>query len=89
MTHTPIRTCTACKRARAKSEFVRIVRRPDGSVTADPSGREPGRGAYICPERDCVAVATGRGAPRLRHALRGANEHEVVAALRSVAMEER
>lgn len=86
MSHIPIRTCVACRRARPKDELVRIVRRRDGSVVADPSGREPGRGAYICPERDCVAAAEGRGASRVRHALRGANEHEVVAALESVTV---
>lgn len=89
MSHTPIRTCVVCRRARPKHELVRIVRRPDGSVDADPTGQQPGRGAYVCPGGQCVAAASGRGAARMRHALRGVNEHEVVAALRSVAVEER
>ena len=40
--------------------------RPTGEVEI---GREvPGRGAYVCPERECVERAVGSG--RLSHALR-------------------
>ncbi len=59
--HVPERTCVACGRKRAKSELLRIVRRPDGKVEVDPQQREPGRGAYLCCDESCVARARKRG----------------------------
>jgi len=56
---TPQRTCVGCRRARAKEELVRLVRRSDGTVVADARG--PGRGAYVCPDPDCVARAAKPG----------------------------
>ena len=50
----------ACRQEAGKAELVRIVRRPDGSVALDGTGRANGRGAYIHPTADCVAVATKR-----------------------------
>lgn len=36
-----------------KGELLRIVRAPDGSVHADPAGRNNGRGAYLCYQATC------------------------------------
>jgi predicted RNA-binding protein YlxR (DUF448 family) len=38
------------------------VRTPEGRVTADPTGKLAGRGAYICSEAACweQAIAKGR-----------------------------
>lgn len=55
--HYPTRTCVACRTERQKREFVRIVRAPDGSVSIDASGRANGRGAYLCADGTCWAVA--------------------------------
>lgn len=51
--HVPIRTCIGCRQAAAKRELVRIVRTPAGEVRVDPTGRAPGRGAYIHADRAC------------------------------------
>ncbi len=51
--HVPTRTCVACRETNAKRELVRIIRAPDGSVSIDPSGKRSGRGAYLCPTRQC------------------------------------
>jgi len=51
--HTPQRTCVACRQVKTKREMVRLVRIPDGSIEVDDTGRKSGRGAYICPTRDC------------------------------------
>ncbi len=40
-----------------KRDFVRIVRTDSGTVEVDVSGKRPGRGAYLCPKRDCWQVA--------------------------------
>ncbi len=35
---------------------------PDGTVVLDPTGRLPGRGAYVCADPGCAALAVKRGA---------------------------
>ena len=42
--------------------MTRIVRTPEGSVVADPTGRLPGRGTYICQEPACREPATAAAA---------------------------
>ena len=51
------RTCVACRTERQKREFVRIVRAPDGTVRMDVTGRANGRGAYLCADGSCWALA--------------------------------
>jgi predicted RNA-binding protein YlxR (DUF448 family) len=51
---------------------VRLVRRPDGLVVADPDGRAVGRGAYVCADAECMERAFSRG--RLTHAFRAPSE---------------
>jgi uncharacterized protein len=52
----------ACREEAGKGELVRIVRRPDGSVGLDPSGKEAGRGAYLHGSRECLEAARKRRA---------------------------
>jgi len=40
-----------------KKELVRIVRSPEGIVSIDISGKKAGRGAYVCPNKECVEKA--------------------------------
>lgn len=63
-----MRTCVGCGRGGAKAGFVRVVRSKDGAVALDPSGRLPGRGAYLCRERGCLETA--RRSHRLERSLR-------------------
>jgi hypothetical protein len=49
----PQRTCIACQRTGGKRQLVRLVRRPDGEVLVDPTGKLAGRGAYLCANRGC------------------------------------
>lgn len=58
----PERTCVACRRTRPKKELVRVVRAPDGSISVDPKGKAPGRGAYLGPARECLRLALERHA---------------------------
>jgi predicted RNA-binding protein YlxR (DUF448 family) len=58
----PVRTCVACRREAGKAELVRLVRRPDGSIELDRTGRLSGRGAYIHPTEACVEAARKRRA---------------------------
>jgi predicted RNA-binding protein YlxR (DUF448 family) len=59
--HIPQRTCVACRQTGAKRQLVRVVRAPDGSVTIDPSGKQSGRGAYLCDSPECWQAALKRG----------------------------
>ena len=52
----------ACRTPRAKRELQRIVRTPLGDVVTDPTGRLAGRGAYVCPDTDCLSIAIKKGA---------------------------
>ena len=50
------RSCVACKRERPPREMLRVVRTPEGEATLDEAARLSGRGAYVCPEPQCVAL---------------------------------
>ena len=56
----PLRTCVGCRSTKPKSEFIRVVRAPSGEVGIDLSGKANGRGAYLCPDKDCLVKATKR-----------------------------
>lgn len=50
--HIPQRTCVGCRSVLAKRQLVRVVRTADG-VSVDPTGKKPGRGAYLHDRRSC------------------------------------
>ncbi len=60
--HVPQRTCVGCGETRSKRELTRIVRMPDGTVDIDPTGKKPGRGAYLCKRVRCWEQALAKGA---------------------------
>ncbi|MDD6312771.1 MAG: YlxR family protein [Firmicutes bacterium] len=63
----PNRKCSGCGESKPKKELVRIVRSPSGEISLDFVGKLPGRGAYICPNADCLAKA--RKARRIERSL--------------------
>ena len=65
--HKPQRSCTICRAKAEKSDLIRIVRSPDGKAVVDVMKKLPGRGAYICPDSDCIERAKKSGS--LAHAL--------------------
>jgi uncharacterized protein len=60
--HIPTRTCAVCRTSRAKRDMTRLVRTADGSVIRDESGRQPGRGTYICHDVACRDPKTAAAA---------------------------
>ena len=56
------RSCVACRTARTKREFLRVVRTPAGDVQLDETGRANGRGAYVCRDDACITIAIDKGA---------------------------
>ena len=53
----PQRQCMGCRERKAKRELIRVVRGPEGTVSLDFSGKAPGRGAYVCPQAECLRRA--------------------------------
>ena len=53
----PQRQCMGCRERKAKRELIRVVRTPEGTVNLDFGGKMNGRGAYICPQMDCLKKA--------------------------------
>ena len=53
----PMRMCVGCREMKPKRELLRVVRSPEGEVSFDLTGRKPGRGAYVCPNADCLTQA--------------------------------
>ena len=65
-TQHPVRTCIGCRQRTAAADLLRVVVGPGDddvlSVVPDPRRRRPGRGAWLHPEPDCVALAERRRA---------------------------
>ena len=40
-----------------KKELVRVVKSQEGEISIDRTGRSPGRGAYVCPNPECLKKA--------------------------------
>ena len=53
----PMRQCLGCREMKQKRELIRVVRSPEGEVLLDSRGKKPGRGAYVCPDADCLKRA--------------------------------
>ena len=53
----PQRQCMGCRERREKRQMIRVVRTPEGSVNLDFGGKMNGRGAYICPDPECLKKA--------------------------------
>lgn len=81
----PIRTCVACRTSGGKRSLLRVVRLPEGAgVVLDPSGKQGGRGAYVCQSPDCVALALKQ--KKLERSLRVPFPEAVAEALRQWAV---
>ena len=50
----PQRSCVSCRTVREKKDLLRIVVTPEGEVVYDPTGKLAGRGAYLCPNEECI-----------------------------------
>lgn len=78
--HIPQRTCVACREINEKKTLIRVVRTPEG-VCIDPTGRKPGRGAYLHDTKECWEKALKRGA--LDHALKAEITQEELEVLKA------
>lgn len=79
---TPQRTCIGCRKVDSKRSMLRIVRTTnDAGVQIDPTGKLPGRGAYLHAEPACweAALKGNRLAQALKTEL-SAEEKEMLTA---------
>jgi uncharacterized protein len=81
--HVPIRTCVSCRETGSKRGLIRIVRTPEGEVRIDPTGRQNGRGAYLCEKPACWQRAIST--PVLNRALNTQLSPESLASLKEFA----
>ena len=53
----PQRQCMGCRERKNKRDMLRVVRGVNGEVSLDFSGKLSGRGAYVCPNSECLKKA--------------------------------
>ena len=75
----PLRQCLDCREHKPKAELIRVVRSPQGEISLDFKGKKPGRGAYVCPDPECLKKA--RKSRALERAFSAPLPDEVWAAL--------
>ena len=75
----PMRQCIGCREMKSKRELLRILRTPEGQFVIDTTGKKNGRGAYICPSRECFCKAVKNKG--LERSLKAAIPQEVYAQL--------
>lgn len=71
----PVRTCLGCGEPKEKRSLIRVVRSPEGDISMDLTGKKSGRGAYICPDINCLKKA--KKAKRLEKSFECAIPEEV------------
>jgi predicted RNA-binding protein YlxR (DUF448 family) len=64
-----MRMCVGCREMRPKRELLRVVKNQADEIRLDPTGKLPGRGAYVCPNAQCLqrAVKTRQLERALEH----------------------
>jgi uncharacterized protein len=77
--HAPQRTCVICRTVHSKRELVRLVRTPEGLLVVDKTGKQNGRGAYLCRQRSCwEAALKGRSLSKSLKMELGERERQVL-----------
>ncbi|MCI8797983.1 MAG: YlxR family protein, partial [Dorea sp.] len=46
-----------CQEMKNKKEMIRVIRTKEGEFLLDATGKKNGRGAYICPSKECFQKA--------------------------------
>ena len=53
----PQRQCVGCRTMKEKKALIRVVKTPESEIVLDTTGKKAGRGAYVCPDPDCLKKA--------------------------------
>lgn len=54
MKNQPQRTCMGCNTKKNKKDLIRIVKDKENQISIDKTGKQQGRGAYICDDIQCL-----------------------------------
>ena len=73
----PQRSCVSCRTVRDKNDLLRVVVTPEGEVVFDPTGKLSGRGAYLCPNEECITTELKKAAKLSRGLKKPLTEDEV------------
>ena len=82
MKNIPQRTCSVCRTQKNKNELLRIVKNKDNIIKVDESGKQSGRGAYICYDMECLEKA--QKSKKLEKALEIKIEDEIYEQMKKV-----
>ena len=74
-----------CNDKKPKKELIRIVKNKDGIITIDKTGKQEGRGAYICNNIDCLEKVVK--SKRLERALEKEISQDVYENLKKIIIE--
>ena len=53
----PLRKCVGCGEMKSKKEMLRVLRTAEGEFVLDATGKQNGRGAYLCFSKECLQKA--------------------------------
>lgn len=81
----PQRKCIGCNISKNKNELIRIVKNKEGQISIDRTGRQQGRGAYLCENIECLEKAIK--AHRLEKSFEIKIEQEIYDKLRGVMID--
>ena len=52
-----LRQCIGCRKMNEKRLMYRVIKTKDGELLIDKTGKANGRGAYVCPNMECLQQA--------------------------------
>lgn len=52
-----MRKCIGCMQMKHKKELMRVIKTSEGAILLDKTGKQNGRGAYICQDQECFEKA--------------------------------
>lgn len=58
----PMRQCVGCRELKPKKDMIRVIKTAaedeiSSQIVLDATGRKNGRGAYVCPNSECLRMA--------------------------------
>lgn len=67
----PLRQCVGCGEMKSKKEMMRVIKTSENEILPDVTGKQNGRGAYLCKNAECLKAAEkSKGLERsLKHAI--------------------
>ncbi|PTH03043.1 RNase P modulator RnpM [Staphylococcus chromogenes] len=68
----PMRKCILSNEMKPKKEMIRVVQNKEGEISADATGKKPGRGAYV--SKDVALVEKAQSAEELEQFFKASKE---------------